>query len=46
MISFARMRTHVPRQAAGLGERLVARLTDIRLLPRMRTHVFDQVTSL
>jgi hypothetical protein len=40
------MHTHVPRQAAGLGERLVARLTDIRLLPRMRTHVFDQVTSL
>ena len=36
---FPCMRARVLGQAAGLGERLAARLADIRLLTRMRAHV-------
>ena len=38
------MCSHVHSQAAGRCERLAARLTDIRLIPRMRAHVRSQVT--
>jgi len=34
---------HVSSQTAGLRERLAARLTDMRLLPRMRAHVQSQL---
>ena len=36
----------MPSQVAGRRERLAARLTDIRLLPRMRLHVPIQSTGL
>ena len=37
---------HMRMQVAGLRERLAARLTDMRLLPRMRAHVRSQATGL
>ena len=37
---------HVLRQVAGLRERLAARLTHMRLLPRMRAHVHSQAAGL
>ena len=41
----ARMRQHVPRQDAGLRERLATRLADMRPLPCMRQHVFRQAVG-
>ena len=37
------MGPHALEQAAGVGERLAARLADMRLLPRMRAHVRRQI---
>jgi hypothetical protein len=39
------MRPHVLGQVAGIGERLAARLADMRLLPRMHPHVPGQVAG-
>ena len=39
------MYPHVRGQVAGRGERLAARLTDMRLLPRMCPHVVHQATG-